>query len=365
MGRVRGFAKRILLNLAAVGIGLALAFLVGELLLAWLVPPPLVYSYPQPLHRADARLGWVLIPNQHSFTIDKPVVTNSLGFRSPELPPRKNPQGMRIMCLGDSQTFGNGVAQDETYPARLESLLASGRKDGPVEVINAGVQVYSTEQEVDQMEEFAPQLEPDVVTIGFYINDIGEVLRQDKTKMIDSATGEFARVEGLKRFTPYRLIYFLKRSRLVTFVQWRIMLLSQGGNSNPETGILLGTPPPQYERSWRIIEQALLRARSFALAHGIRLIAFAVPDPQEFAKSYPREQYRSRFLDVAHRLGIETIDPAPAIRAAGAGAGRFFIPWDGHMSDEGHALIAELLARQISVPVPSASAVSGGPPGGR
>ena len=58
------------------------------------------------------------------------VSTNSMGFRSPELEKTKSKK--RILCLGDSVTFGWGVQDEESYP----SLLA---KELNAEVINAGV----------------------------------------------------------------------------------------------------------------------------------------------------------------------------------------------------------------------------------
>ncbi|MEC7949061.1 MAG: hypothetical protein VX265_15940 [Myxococcota bacterium] len=58
------------------------------------------------------------------------VSTNSLGMRSPELEtPRARP---RVLCLGDSVTFGWGVPYDDSWPARLAASL-------DVETINAGV----------------------------------------------------------------------------------------------------------------------------------------------------------------------------------------------------------------------------------
>ena len=58
------------------------------------------------------------------------VSTNAKGFRGPPLEPQKT--SYRVLCLGDSVTFGWGVAEDESYPARLRKSLG-------LEVINAGV----------------------------------------------------------------------------------------------------------------------------------------------------------------------------------------------------------------------------------
>jgi lysophospholipase L1-like esterase len=43
----------------------------------------------------------------------------------------------RIVCLGDSHTWGPGVADAETYPARLQERLAAANRR-PVEVVNLG-----------------------------------------------------------------------------------------------------------------------------------------------------------------------------------------------------------------------------------
>ena len=57
------------------------------------------------------------------------VNTNELGLREPSSVGEK--KGVRILCAGDSVTFGWGVADDESWPALL------GRRDG-IETINAG-----------------------------------------------------------------------------------------------------------------------------------------------------------------------------------------------------------------------------------
>src|SRR5437867_8997121 len=124
-------------NLVAASIGLAIGLVLIEVSLIWIVPPPLHYRYPQTLHVVDHELGWVMRPNQHAFTIAWPVVTNGLGLRSPEIAAVKRPGTIRVLCLGDSNTFGIGVAQEETYAARLQALLR-GQGRAEAEVINAG-----------------------------------------------------------------------------------------------------------------------------------------------------------------------------------------------------------------------------------
>jgi lysophospholipase L1-like esterase len=336
-------------NLTAALIGLTAVLIGLEVALAWIFPPPLHYVYPQPLHDPDPRLGWTMKPHQRTYTIDEPVATNALGFRSPEIPAEKAPSVLRILCLGDSQTFGNGVAQEKTYPARLEALLNSRRVGGRVEVVNAGVQGYDPVQEVDLLERAAPLLAPDVVTIAIYLNDVGDVLRPDKGEWLDARTGEFKRT-GFKSLTPYRLIYLAKRSRLYTLLDWRLRLLQSGGAGNSMTSVLEGRTPAPYEEGWRIIEAALARARDLASKRRFRLIVFPVPAAEEFLKAYPGEQYRSRVLALASDLGVEHFDPTPRLLAEGGSFERNFITWDGHIGPSTHEAIARMLSEVVMTP---------------
>src|SRR5262245_14298331 len=70
------------------------------------------------------------------------ISLNEDGFRSQPAAAAKRPGVLRVACIGDSWTFGMNVDQDQTYPARLETLLRQ-RAAGEVEVMNFGVLGYS------------------------------------------------------------------------------------------------------------------------------------------------------------------------------------------------------------------------------
>ncbi len=44
---------------------------------------------------------------------------------------------LRVLCVGDSHTYGAGVERDEAYPAQLQAVLGE-RLERPVEVLNGG-----------------------------------------------------------------------------------------------------------------------------------------------------------------------------------------------------------------------------------
>src|SRR5262245_55041082 len=51
------------------------------------------------------------------------VRINSLGFRGNEFTLEKKPGTVRVLCLGDSYTFGPYVEDDRTFPAMVERAL--------------------------------------------------------------------------------------------------------------------------------------------------------------------------------------------------------------------------------------------------
>jgi len=121
------------------------------------------------IYQADPSLYWKLKPNQDCFTkVDhKAVHINSQGTRGPEFRLAKPANTIRILSLGDSRTFGWGLAESETYSSRLQQLaqekFGSGKR---VEVINAGVNAWSYSQMLVYFRDTAMKYEPDVVILA-------------------------------------------------------------------------------------------------------------------------------------------------------------------------------------------------------
>ncbi len=82
--------------------------------------------------------------------------------------PAKRDDTFRIMAVGDSLTYGLGIAAEETYSRVLEKDL---RKTFQVEVLNLGICGINSEEVAETVERFAPQLKPDLITYGICLND--------------------------------------------------------------------------------------------------------------------------------------------------------------------------------------------------
>jgi lysophospholipase L1-like esterase len=131
----------------------------------------------------DKNVFWKFKPNQTLRAKGiylKPVRINNQGFRGPDFKLEKRPHSFRIICLGDSVTFGWSVGDDETYPAQLSTLLKQKNPGCDIEVLNLGVTGYTSFQGKQLFLAFAQELKPDVVIMGFGQNDRYPALLSDE-----------------------------------------------------------------------------------------------------------------------------------------------------------------------------------------
>lgn len=96
------------------------------------------------------------------------------GFRDDALVEPRPPGRFRVICLGDSSVFGEGVARAETFPSQLEASLNASSTDGlSVEVLNAGVPGYSTWQSLEQLSRLADHATFDGIVVYNMNSDLG------------------------------------------------------------------------------------------------------------------------------------------------------------------------------------------------
>ncbi|MDF1838554.1 MAG: GDSL-type esterase/lipase family protein, partial [Planctomycetota bacterium] len=108
--------------------------------------------------------------------------TNAQRFRGNEVPLEKPDGVTRVVCLGDSHTWGDGVSEREAWPAQLQNLAGDR-----VQVMNCGVSGYDTLQEALWYEEYVERFDPDVVLLGYFANDVAARGLQDPTQTVEAA----------------------------------------------------------------------------------------------------------------------------------------------------------------------------------
>jgi lysophospholipase L1-like esterase len=93
-------------------------------------------------------------------------VLNSRGLRGPE-PDAARP---KILFVGDSFTFGEGVAAEDLFAPRVERALAS-RFDPAPQAIPAAVPGYGTQHEAERLPQWIAEFAPKAVVVVFVPND--------------------------------------------------------------------------------------------------------------------------------------------------------------------------------------------------
>ena len=90
------------------------------------------------------------------------TTSNRSGFRTREFDER-DPTKRAIMVLGDSVTCGDGVDDEESYPAQLERELG-----GSAQVFNLGVGGWGFAEYYLAFKKYYQTLKPDLIIVGAF-----------------------------------------------------------------------------------------------------------------------------------------------------------------------------------------------------
>jgi lysophospholipase L1-like esterase len=293
-------------------------------------------------------------------------VTNAAGFRGPVVPRPRSPGVARVACLGDSITYGVGVAYEQGYVGFTGRTLEwkLGRR---VEMVDAGCPGYTTFQGLRLLESDIVPLAPDVVTLMFGSwNDFTPAVGGD-----DEAKGALLR--GPAWLDPLRAS--VGRSRLFMAMAQACDLVA-GGRRDPRfgqrssdeymRGFAAGRPPegervpPEKFRANLEAMVRLLRARR------IQVVLLTPPLSERSQREYPVYRiYRDLVHEVARGEGVPLVMAAEHL-AGWEGRGQaVFGDWV-HPNQMGHEIVSALLTPVLMDALrprePAATAGSAGGP---
>jgi len=147
------------------------------------------------IYEGDPLLFWRPMPNLRGVVWDATrVTTNAQGLRYDHDVGRKPAGTFRIVCLGDSVTFGFRVPRVylrrprenpewAPYPALLERWLRAANTGRSIEVLPLATPGYSSHQGLAWLRRDIDWLRPDVVTACFGWNDMDLADRGDAEAM--------------------------------------------------------------------------------------------------------------------------------------------------------------------------------------
>ena len=159
--------RRLMVNLATSLLAIVVFLALAEAIL-WVSAPPPKPPFPKGMFEKVGS-AWQLAPNFSGLTdnrvdySDKVVTSDGQGRRT--VPSAPMTAEHRLWLLGDSQTFGHGLSDDETWANRLQQeLLARGLS---LKVINLGVPAINVDQYLIRIQIIKDEIQPgDKVLVG-------------------------------------------------------------------------------------------------------------------------------------------------------------------------------------------------------
>ena len=343
-------------NILLVLFSFLFALIVAEIVLAALdMPPRQLKPHSAPTQfvvQPDKSYGYVNLPSsQIEFIYDgnprnyfgerNEVVyeTNSLGFRGAEWPTVKHEGGLRIAFMGDSFTFGEGVHYEDIFPTITQEELRA--RNVMAESLNFGVGGYNTLQSSLLLQPVVTEFSPDVVVLGYTINDAeppliyydkarGEVVREPREKRI---------LKGFANATvPDLLLFKLRTARLI--YQY-LLKKNQAENT-------IGWYQSLYNDEnihWGKTQEGMLSISMQCRQHNMRCIVVVFPLLYRL-DNYPLQAEHELVINKLQQAGYEFIDLLPLLE--GREAETLWVhPTDQHPNEIVHRIVAEALVEKL------------------
>jgi lysophospholipase L1-like esterase len=339
--------RRLNLRLSALGLGLLIGLMVAEAAARVLklspsigsqyaayVPDPYLPFKPRPLShtRGRSETGEFDHDNRH----------NSFGLRDVEHAVAGEPGVLRILGLGDSFTYGGGVAFEDGYLAQLERRLNEGAARGAkVEIIKAGIPRFYPEPERIFLERYGVAYRPDVILVGFVPNDVIDTYYGFEAVRLDRA-GYLKTREAAELGDFGSAVYdgcHACRLVLRRYVAWQTArkYRPQMAEVYRANGF--------HEADWRKVEAEYDRMAEIAAGIKAKLVIVHIPHigPWAAEHNYPAE----RLAAWAAKRGAGFVDTLPAFKSHSDPQSLYY-PRDKHCTPAGYGVIARVIDEYLT-----------------
>ena len=283
----------------------------------------------------DSRFGWRLRPNLRDFRSggQPAVISNSKGMRDGREFSFQKQNGMRRMVvLGDSFTFGQGVEQDEAWPAHLQMSLPKW------EVLNMAVHGYGTDQQLLMLKHEGVKYHPDVVIVGFFVENV----YRNGLAFRDFAKPMFVLENGALRLTntpvpsPEAVLAETRGERPLSFAA-HFFSRRFGRAYGSET---LG-PTSGDDYLLRLTRSILDEMHAAASDNSARLMVVAIP----YSSFSPSLKIEGSLAEWADGCGVPTLNLRESLDRAQQETGEPM--YDSHFTARGHEVAAEAVLRKL------------------
>ena len=298
------------------------------------------------------REGWFFLIGCDEFLTY--IKINSKGLRDVEHSYEKPPDRKRILLLGDSFIEGLQVDLEKILARRLERKLSEKGYD--VEVINAGMSGYGTDQEVLFYELEGYKYDPDIVILFLLVgNDLTDVLNKKLKPYFEMENETLVIKNYPTSYTQssfYKVKEFIRKNILYHFRTWFFLtdtlnIIIRGkylGKKRDRFEVYKN----DYSYSWRIVELLVLRLRRELEEKNKTLIFVYIPSDVELINNVTDlnlSEHRVRFLNFCKNENLSCIDLFPYLKKYYRETSIFpyFTKCDRHWNEYGHEIAAEII----------------------
>ncbi|MCB4792546.1 MAG: SGNH/GDSL hydrolase family protein [Elusimicrobia bacterium] len=301
------FKKIVFLNIFLLYFGIVFSLLAGE-------------AYIRALKIAECRGGQG--PLQPDFGLSK-YKLNSLGFRGPEHNIAKEKGKLRVIALGDSQVFGQGVEWQDTFLEQLKTILDINTGQ-TFETINFGKCGWNTINEQVFFIKQGAYYKPDILILLYTLND-PEFDGYSYKPFFNSSF----EVKYLWRSHLYFFLIKLYNQLKFPYEDYIINLFKDGSETAQYCGL------------------ALKNIASTCRNNNIRPLLVITPLFKDL-KNYPFVEIHSKVRKWGENCGFYVIDLLPEFASRSKTGKEFRVSReDWHPNKEGHSIIAKAVGNKI------------------
>ena len=262
----------------------------------------------------------------------------------------------KVLCLGDSFTFGWLLKDDETYPYLLEKKAMQDFGQDSFQFLNGAVGGWGTSSYLAFLEHYGERIKPNIVLVFLNTDDIGRSLMSNFYQLTDNKTAQFTpkpeQVNKLKKILNSLPLYdyLLTHSHFIQFLRYSYISFRypkpkyQEENNPPSLIVPGSTSPESSSRLASKLGQALFRrmkhwcqenkCRLLVTTTGIHLRSNQNDPTTVFMKSAP-SFFKTEGISF-HDISLDFEQ-----KVAKDGIQNYFRPHDFHPNSRGAALIAE------------------------